>query len=266
MIRKANVLIFGMVLLLSSCVKSKERDLQTSKDYALVQNNLSMVVPLVVHSVQSKSYVLDKINSEEDTLNSCAEYHYVSGDTVDITNENVVFEILFSQCYDKDLAKKNGSLMVNIDKYFNTDSAICNLTFDAFSINDNIMQGDIRIKRINGGLFEVSSSNLTVIVGTRSIKYEGTFEMTMGTGQQTDLLYDNTFTLQDEGTILNRFGVLNNFIGTDIRRQMTCNYISSGLVVLDDNSENTQILDFGDSTCNNIATVTSAENEVSFGM
>ena len=73
MMKKASVLIFGMVLLLTSCVKSKERDLQTSKDYALIQNNLSMVVPLVIHSVQSKSYVLDKINSEEDTLNSCAQ-------------------------------------------------------------------------------------------------------------------------------------------------------------------------------------------------
>ena len=255
-----------LVFLLTNCRKSKEKSIQSSKDYALVQTNISLVAPLVIHTIQSRSYLLERLRSNEDTLNSCAAYTYIQGDTVDISNQNVQFEILFVNCIDFDGALKNGSLIVTLDNYFDVDSAFCSVLLDNFSINDNIMSGSITLKRIGSNNFELVSSNIKVIVETRQISFTGKSTVNLGTGVDTELLYDNAFDLQDEGSLVDRFGNLSLCLATDLKRNFSCNWITSGFVELEDIDGDSQILDFGNGICDNLGSITYAEEEVTFAI
>lgn len=257
-----------LVLILSgaSCTKSEERSTQASKDYALVLTDVSRVVPLVIHTIQSQSYVLERIRSSEDTLNSCASYIYIAGDTVDINNGNVVLEMLFSQCIDFDGALKNGSLILNISDYFDVDSANCSVQLTDFSINNNIFTGTLGLKRKGSNQFEVSASNLKVFVGTKQITYQGTWLCEIGTGGDVALLYDNSLKVEEEGQLIDRYGGTAQIIGSNLMRDFSCDWFSLGLVELEDEEGESQILDFGNGTCDDVGIITTGENDVTFAI
>jgi hypothetical protein len=264
---KKLLLILSLFILLgSSCTKSKERSSQAAKDYALVLSNISEVTPLIVHTIQSQAYVMDRIRNNSDTLNSCASYLYIAGDTVDIENGNVVIEVLFSQCMDFDGVLKNGSLIVNISNYFDVDSAECTVQLTDFSINNNIFSGTLNLKRKGSNEFEITTNNVNVIVGTKQISYEGTWLCTMGTGADVGLLYDNLLEVEEIGELVDKFGSLVQTIGSDLHRDLTCNWFNQGIAELEDSEGESQILDFGDGSCDNVATVTLAEFEVDFAI
>ena len=261
------IYIFVLItLLFTNCRKSKEKSIQSSKDYALVQTNISHIAPLVIHTIQSQNYLLKRLRTAEDTLNSCANYTYLQGDTVDIAVQNVKFEILFVNCIDFDGALKNGSLIVDLENYFDVDSAVCNVLLDNFSINGNIMSGNISLKRIGSNNFEVQTSNVKVFVETRQISYDGKLTLNLGTGNDIQLLYDNNLAAQEEGALVDRFGNLSLSLGNDLERNFTCNWITSGFVELEDSDGDSQVLDFGIGVCDNIGVITFAEEEVTFAI
>jgi hypothetical protein len=266
--KELSLILSVFILLGSSCIKSKERSAQASKDYALVLSNISEVTPLIAHTIQSQAYLMDRIRSGNDTINSCANYLYISGDTVDINNENVVVEILFSQCVDFDGVLKNGSLVLNISDYFDVDSAECTVVLSDFSINNNIFSGNLKLKRKGSNQFEITTSDIKVGVGTRQISYAGRWLCNMGTGGDVTLLYDNLLEIEEEGKLVDRFGAAVQTIGTGLIRNMSCNWFNLGVSELEDENEEgeSQILDFGDGSCDNIATVSLAEYEVSFAI
>jgi hypothetical protein len=258
------IVTFMAASLISGCRKSKEKSIQASKDYALVQTNISYVAPLIIHTVQSQNYMMDRIRSGQDTLNSCASYNYISGDTVDIASQNLTVEILFSQCMDFDNALKNGSLIIELENYFDADSAMCFVKFDDFSLNDNIISGNLALQRLGGNNFEVITSNLIIFVETRQIKYAGKLKFNMGTGSDALRLYDNNLTIQEEGEITDRFGNFSQTIGTDLIRSLSCNWFGEGLVEIEDVDGDSQILDFGLGTCDNLGYITYANEEIEF--
>lgn len=259
-------IMLGFVLIATGCTKSKERSLQASKDYALVMTDISQVVPLIIHTIQSEGYALERMRTSLDTLNSCATYSYVSGDTVDISNENVVMEMLFTQCIDFDGSLKNGSLILNISNYFDVDSATCSVQLTNFSINSNIFSGTLNVKRKGSNQLEILASNVKVIIGTREVSYQGTWLCEMGTGGNVFYLYDNLLQVEEEGELVDRYGAAAMTIGTNLDRDLSCNWFGAGVVELEDQEGESQILDFGSGTCDNTATSISGENEVSFSI
>ncbi len=264
--KELSLILSFIILLATGCTKSEEKSSQGAKDYAIVMSNIADVAPLVVHTIQSQSYVLGRIRNNSDTLNSCANYQYISGDTVDIENGNVNLEILFSQCVDFDGALKNGSLLLNISNYFDVDSATCSVILSDFSINNNIFSGTLNLKRKGSNQFEIVANNVNVVIGTRQISYEGSILCTMGTGGDAMLLYDNLLEIEEEGELVDRFGAVFQTIGTGLVRDLSCNWISEGLSELEDVEGDSQILNFGNGFCDNVATVTLAEFEANFAI
>lgn len=259
-------ILVTLMLIGASCTKSTERSIQASKDYALIMTDISLIVPLVAHTVQSKGYVMDRIRSAQDSLNSCASYLYVSGDTVDITNQNLVIEVLYSQCVDFDGAHKNGSLMLNISNYFDVDSATCSVQLKDFSINNNIFSGVINFKRKGSDEFEVSATGMQIFVGTKQILYKGSWRCEMGTGTSASFLFDNLIEVEELGTLEDRFGNVFQTIGSGLVRDLSCNWFGSGVVELEDAEGESQILDYGSGSCENVATITSVENDINFAI
>ncbi len=263
MIRLSFIFI-TLLLVFSSCVKSKEKNVQASKDFALVQTNISYIAPLVIHTIQSQAYFIERMRSNMDTLNATGVYNYISGDTVDIANENVIFEILYTQSIDIDEAFKNGSLIVEFDNYFDIDSAECSISMTDFSINNHIVSGTMTVKRIGSNQFEIKTNNFKVFIGTRQISYQGVLTCNMGTGSASSLLYDNQLEVDETGMLVDRFGALVQTIGTQLKRNFSCNWYATGITEIEDAEGNSQILDFGNGTCDNLGLISSGDTEINF--
>lgn len=245
-----------------SCNRTKERSIQPAKDYALLHQNLSEIIPIVIHTGQSHSYLVDRLRSGTDTLNSCATYHYLQGDTVDISQSPVQFEITFSQCYDFDNELKNGTLKCIQYEYFNVDSSNCFVTFDAFSLNGNLISGSFNLRKQDGNNYKISTSNLEIIVGTRAIRYQGAMTYQMSTGAYVDLLYDNSLVVIDNSVLTDRYGTEVEIRNEGIGKSLACKWFSSGFVELEDNEAESIVLDFGTGSCDNDATVTNTNEDI----
>ncbi|MCB9195639.1 MAG: hypothetical protein H6600_06090 [Flavobacteriales bacterium] len=255
-------IVFLISIVLIGCNRTAEKSLQPARDYILIQEGLSNVVPLLIHTGQSQAYLHDVLSSGMDTLNSCATYTYLDGDTIDISVNPMQYEITYSQCNDYDQELKNGTLQCILYEYFNVDSADCFVAFDAFSINDNILSGSITIKRIGGNDYKISTSNLKLIIGTREINYSGSLFYSMGTGGNANLLYDNYISVSDEGSLNDRYG--NDFtVNTEgISKELNCEWFNGGFVELEDIEGESIVLDYGAGACDNSATVTYSGEDV----
>lgn len=255
-------LIIFITILMVSCNRTSEKSIQPAKDYILFQEGLSNVIPLLIHTAQSQNYLLQVLHNGQDTLNSCANYVYLDGDTLDITIDPMQYEITFSQCTDLDEELKNGTLQCILYDYFNVDSSSCFVSFDGFSINDNILSGSITIKRIDGNEYKISTSNLKLIVGTREINYEGSLNYSMSTGGSVNLLFDNFIAVRDQGALNDRYG--HDFmINTEsISKALSCKWFNGGFVELEDTDGESIVLDYGAGACDNSATVTYSGEEV----
>lgn len=253
-------MIFSGILM--SCNRTTERKLEPARDYALIQEGLSNVVPLIIHTGQSDNFLLETLKNGIDTLNSCATYTYLDGDTLDISNEPMQYEITFQQCIDRDMELKNGGLQCILYDYFNVDSSSCFVSFNSFSINDNILSGSLTIKRISGNTYKISTSSLKLILGTREINYAGSLFYTMGTGSNANLLYDNVISVSDEGSLNDRYG--NDYIiyTEGISKGLDCEWFNEGFVQLDDADGESTVMDYGAGSCDNHATVTFSGEDV----
>jgi hypothetical protein len=248
--------------MLTSCNRNNEKSIQPARDYVLIQESLSNVVPLVIHTGQSDSYLMDRLRNGLDTLNSCASYVYLDGDTIDISLEPIQYEITFSQCTDRDSELKNGSLQCIQYDYFNVDSASCFLTFDAFSLNNNILSGSLNIKRTSGNNYKISTSNLKLIVGTREINYSGSLVYNMGTGSDANWLYDNFISVTDEGSLNDRYSHEFTINNEGISKGLDCGWFNAGFVELEDIDGESIVLDYGAGSCDNHATITYSGDDV----
>lgn len=256
------IYIITATLFFISCNRNTEKSIQPARDYILIQEGLSNVVPLIIHTGQAESYLMNTFHAGSDTLNSCANYAYLAGDTLDITNDPIQFEISFSQCTDHDNELKNGSLQCILYDYFNVDSSSSFVTFDAFSINNNILSGSLNIKRIGGNNYKVSTSNLKLIVGTREINYSGSLYYNMSTGSDVNLLYDNAITVIDAGSLNDRYGNDYTVNNEGISKNLSCNWFNNGFVELEDVEGESIVLDYGAGACDNHATVTYSGDDV----
>lgn len=259
---KKVLLYLVLILLAASCNRTKEKSIQPARDYILIQEGLSNVIPLIIHTGQSNNYLMDRIRHGLDTLNSCASYTYLGGDTVDINVEPVQYEINYNQCEDYDGELKNGSLMCILNDYFNVDSSSCFVNFDSFSINNNILVGSVLIKRNGGNNYKIITSNLKLIIGTREINYTGTVYYTLSTGSNIDWLYDNQLIVTDKGSLNDRYSQEVTVNNAGIIKNLSCEWFSEGFVELEDESKESIVLDYGDGSCDNKGVVTNSGEDI----
>lgn len=140
-------------------------------------------------------------------------------------------------------------------------------TFENFTFNNVTVEGENKILRVkeneNGNPQSTKTINCTFIwedgetasrVGTKVREWvEGYGSGTWG---------DNVFEITGNWTTTFRDGTICSAeITTDLRREMACRFIVSGIIDITKNEAN-YILDFGDGSCDNIATLTNADGLV----
>jgi hypothetical protein len=155
--------------------------------------------------------------------------------------------------------------------YVNDDDAATKTvtqTFENFSFNDIVVEGEnihVRTKENENGnpqSVKTTNINLTWPDGETST-IAGTKTREFIEGAETRSWSDNVYLISGNWTHEFSNGTTySSTITTDLRREMSCKYIVSGTVDIV-SEERVGILDYGDGTCDNLATFTDSEGNVS---
>jgi len=172
------------------------------------------------------------------------------GEGCELPNGNILSgKIIMSYVVDTDVA----SFMVTY-------------TFENFFFNDISVEGEnslVRTRANNNG-----NPESTLTIDMKVTWPDGVFASRKGTkirewieGSDTRTFGDNVFLITGNWTATFKNGtVVAANITTPLRREMACRFIVSGAVELQKN-DRTGILDFGDGSCDNVATFTNENGE-----
>lgn len=254
------VYIVTIIFISFSSCKKREKNIQASQDYAHFQNDLSAIIPLAIHLAQSKSYLNHILISQKDSLSTCASINYTSGDTSQISNAPIQFNLRYENCIDTDGFTKNGVINCTLSNYLSINGGSCVITLNSFRINDRVLSGSILITHTSGYDFKIATTHFVTKVGKRSYSYDGFLDYTITNGNNMALLTDNSVTVSDNGEFYDRFGKSYIVDNQGITRYLNCGYYSSGIVEIVNEDNTTQVLDFGVGQCSSQANVTFAED------
>lgn len=263
---KTSVIISFVFLFVAftSCKKQREKSIQASKDYALYQTDLSTVLPLVILCTKNKTYFNQVLFNQADTLNTCASFNLISGDTASILNGPITFKINFNNCQDKDNFTKNGDINVTLYNYSDNVGGNILLSFSDFKIGNSTLKGSISITRFALNSYRIATSNFTNTNDGKKIIYDAFITYLLEPNADVNYLFDDNLSVNDKDVFVNRLGSEYQVLNKELFRSMSCSYFNRGKVEIVDGKNTTQVLDFGNGTCDGVATVFYDENEFSF--
>ena len=137
------------------------------------------------------------------------------------------------------------------------------VSFENFSIDENTIEGRKSVVKIeangNGNPEATHSVDITVTLTTGEVlTKKGTKIREKIEGADTDDRGDDVYLISGSWDSVNKEGVVKNAtITTNLRREWACKYIVSGVIEITKDGV-TSTLDFGDGSCDNVATLTDA--------
>lgn len=165
----------------------------------------------------------------------------------------------------------NGNVLkgiINMSYELNTDVASFTVTysFENFYFNDISVEGENSLIRTRSN--DNGNPQSTITIDMKVTWPDGVYATRTGTktrewveGFGTRTFGDNVFLITGNWTATFKDGtVVSANITTPLRREMACRFIVSGVVELQKN-DNSGSLDFGDGSCDNVATFTNADGE-----
>ncbi len=165
----------------------------------------------------------------------------------------------------------NGNVLkgiINMSYELNTDVASFTVTygFENFYFNDISVEGENSMVRTRSN--DNGNPQSTITIDMKVTWPDGVYASRKGTktrewieGFATRTFGDNVFLITGNWNATFKNGtVVSANITTPLRREMACRFIVSGVVELQKNSSSGS-LDFGDGSCDNVATFTNADGE-----
>ncbi|WP_442265245.1 hypothetical protein ACSIGC_13015 [Tenacibaculum sp. ZS6-P6] len=140
------------------------------------------------------------------------------------------------------------------------------VSFDNFSVDGNVIEGSKSVVKVkdngNGNKEATHTVNISVTLATgETVSLEGTRVREKIAGDDTLTRGDDVYLISGNWKFVNKLG--NEFTGNiteKLRREYACKFIVSGVTEITKNGV-AYTLDFGDGTCDNIATVTNSSGE-----
>ena len=164
-------------------------------------------------------------------------------------------------CTTKKGHEAKGKIIIHVD--LSLENAVVNMsyTFDEFYINNKKIEGNVQKKRSrtneNGNPQSQINREIKIIwedASYSTIKGERIREWT--DGKENDIWGDNIFSITGSWVITKRDGTLiTDTITVPLVRKLACRFIVSGVVEIISNDK-TNILDYGNDECDDLATIT----------
>jgi hypothetical protein len=195
-------------------------------------------------------------NYDQFSFNSCAT----------VTNDSINHIITFdfhSGCTGADGKTRAGKIIVNYTGtgYFDPGSS-WTMTFDSFYVNTRHVEGTRSV--VNNGLNSSGNMNWSITATNMKVtRTDGTWrtwnssrnrEMVAGFGDS--LWVNDVYVVNGTADGSNSAGMSVNCVLTDLRHEHTCHWITSGTLQITPASRPVRTIDFGNGSCDDVATVT----------
>jgi len=253
-----NKLYLGLALCLSiaSCGEREvevDDDTQSSIDYAYAEMSFSQVIP-AVNNIGIDEEGVDK----QGVLGTCAT---VTVSTVSGVFPRVMTVDYGAGCTDNDGRIRSGQLVITYSSAWLSDSSNVSVEMFDYHINGDLLEGQISMqKKFNDmGDMEVISniSGGKIYTTDGIIQYESIKTTEWLAGATTLTTDDDIIKTYGNANGLNSEGVsYASVIVQPLYQELSCDYISSGVVDLSPAGKVTRSTNFGDQTCDDKATVT----------
>lgn len=250
------LIVFFSGLVLTSCKQNTAKTIQPAKDYALILRETSSIVPMITFQAQSSERLKSVLTDTIDSLNTCAKFYHLSGDTSTSVLANISYSIDYELgCITSDNSFQEGKLNCLTFQTHDKSNGKTLVTFDNFRIDGNLFEGSIIIENNQSG-YKTSSTNLVISVGKKSIAYSGISKWEILNPTSNDTIFgDNQFSIQDSCQFTSRYGDTYTSVSTSLIKITNCRWFKSGLTEIVDSDNQTQIIDYGNGDCNNKAVI-----------
>lgn len=255
------MLVFALVsLIFSGCKKdTSDNDVTAAKDDALAQQTFDNI---------------NKISDEAYSKTSSTKSGEVGGIlylcqcvtlSIDTTTPTHVLTIDFgtTNCLCYDGKYRRGSIVIAFNGHYRDSGSVHTTTFNNYFVNDNQVTGT-RVRTNNGknsnGNYSISyTANMSIILANNAgtITWNTSLNAEWIAGHDTPTWLDDVYLItgNSSGTRLNGTSYTKT-ITTALKKEMSCKWIESGIVEIVRSNKPTITIDFGDGTCDALATAT----------
>lgn len=265
---KTTTYILGLALMALTISSCDRRDDNTPDSTMVVQENESAEYAVEVDAIADEAYdaaQADALKSAAVTANYITDCAIL---TLDMTETTKVLTIDFGTgCVGEDGRTRTGKIIITTESFTETNFQRT-FSFNNYTVNGNAVAGNIT-KTITNNIDANSrladiSENITITLAnnkgtlTRTAELVRLYEFgTLG------LVSDNKFTTWGETIFTNAQGnTMTKYVdeATPLIYKTTCRQVISGIMELDFGNDNVWSVNFGDGTCDNLATASNGEN------
>lgn len=266
--------IFGWLivagLLVSACQKNSKTEISTtdkeeSIDLVTADDAFDEVEEIADQAYDMAGNGLKNSDDDRSRLGDCAT---IKLDTLSVPR---VLTIDFGEvnCLCNDGKYRRGQIIVTFTGRYRRPGAVITHTFQNFYVNDNHMEGtkvmtNMGLNEQGHMIFQhVAEGSITFATDGHVINWSSNKTRSWIGGLGTPRWRDDVFLLEGSSTASSSNGgsVLRT-ITSPLRREMNCRWIVSGTVVTTPANRPERTLDFGDGTCDNLATLTIGDQTV----
>jgi hypothetical protein len=262
--KKTAALFLAMLMLLAfaACEKEKDQEIADNtlaKNDAMAEAIFDEISMLTDQAFRLGSMGLKSTSNDRHLLNDCATI------TIDTTVMPRVMIIDFGEvnCLCGDGKWRRGQIIVTFTGPYHQPGTVITHGFSEYYVNDNHVEGS-RIMTNLGPNGEGHPQYETIVDGMITlnndegvISWQAERLRTWVEGYDTPVWYDDVFLITGSGShSYSNGGGFTRTILEPLRRELSCHHFVSGVVQTVPANRPTRTLDYGDGTCDNIATLT----------
>jgi hypothetical protein len=259
-------LIAGSILLIFTLFVGCKKDNDSNDDITTTAEDIGQAetVSADVDNMVDEVARMSSFSTQTSNEASFDQFNFSSCATV--TNDSINHILTFdfgAGCTGRDGKTRSGQTIVTYSGsgYFSSGSA-WTVTFNNFYVNGKHIEGSRSV--VNNGIgsdgnmswtINVQNMKITKTNGSwRSWSGQRTREIVAGFGDST--WTNDVYLINGSFTGINSNGESVTGTLSNIRRDHSCHYITSGTIAITPSGKPTRTIDFGNGTCDDLATVT----------
>lgn len=263
--------LIGIAILglsLSNCKKEEENldtESASAKDNAYAESVYTDVNNMSDQAYEEGELSSYKTVSSENLLSHCAT---VTKDTLSSPKKMTISFDPAGTCQSHDGRYRKGDIIVTYTGNYRDSGTVITITFDNYYVDNNQVKGTKTItnngRNASGNLYYTIVVNGEIVLanGTGTITWNSTRYREWVVGESTiGVFSDDVYLITGSATGTSATG--NNFtasITKALRRELSCSHFVSGTITFSPSGKLTRIIDFGNGSCDNLATVTINNN------
>lgn len=268
----ALMMLAGLMISFSSCKKWKlNRDTTTSEDQAIAESITNDIFDNVDDAAKQNDDVVGKAGIQS-SFSTCA---VITVDTTAGTLFPVTITIDFGDsCVGNDGKTRSGMIVAVVTGHYRDAGTTITITPDNYSVNGYAITGQKVVTNMgqnadNHTVFHIVITDVVITTPDgETIEWESTRDREWVEGESTYLnIWDDVYHITGGGSGINREGrPFEVEITYRLRKEIGCYWLVSGTLEIRPEDLNTVTVDFGDGTCDDVATVEIGNNTYTIHM